>query len=176
MTKQQVKQFMVVLKAWSYSQAMAVISSFRPTVAALVFFVLFGFSQNCFTAYQRDDKCTVVYSVTALTFAKQLPGRVLDIGTRSIQITQHAAQRMQERGVSEQEVISAIKTGQLFAYLDDPKVKIGYYNPGNGLFLAVDQRHKRLITVIKFTDKGYPERVMSRQKDNQAKENIIGHI
>ncbi len=151
-----------LLKAWVRCQAQVFITSFRPTVAALVFLFLFGYVQQCWFSTAPPKYCPAVGSVSVLVVAQQLPRQTISLGVRSLEITQHAAQRMAERGVTIAEIRAAVLQAQLFAYLDNNRVKIGYYDARAGLFLAVDQRHHRLITVIRKVNSGYPERLISR--------------
>lgn len=155
-------QFKYFFSAWARHQVQAFISSFRPTVVTLVFLFLFGYVQQCWLSAVPPKSCPVVGSVSVLVVAQQLPRQTINLGVRSLEVTQHAAERMAQRGVSLAEIRDAVQTAQLFAYLDNNRVKIGYYDNRSGLFLAVDQRHHKLITVIRKVNNGYPERLMSR--------------
>lgn len=148
---------------WCRCQAKEFTVSFRPTVAMLVFLFMFGYAQQCLVSTKPPEECSLAAPVSVFAIAKHLPARIIDLGSRTLVVTRHASERMQERQVSIEEVTRAVRDGQLFAYLDKKLVKIGYYDINNGLFLAVDQRHKKLITVIKFVDGNYPERVMTRK-------------
>lgn len=149
-------------QTWLQVQAQILISTFRSTVTALVFLFLFGYVQQCWFSTAPPKYCPAVGSVSVLVVAQQLPRQTISLGVRSLEITQHAAQRMAERGVTIAEIRAAVLQAQLFAYLDNNRVKIGYYDARAGLFLAVDQRHHRLITVIRKVNSGYPERLISR--------------
>ena len=151
-----------LLKAWVRCQAQVFITSFRPTVAALVFLFLFGYIQQCWLSTAPPKTCPVVGSASVLVVAGQLPRQTISLGVRSLEITKHAAERMAERGVSLAEIRTAVQRAQLFAYADNGLVKIGYYDHKTNLFLAVDQRHTKLITVIRKVNNGYPERLITR--------------
>lgn len=157
-----------LLPAWLRVQVRAFISSFRPTVTALVFLFLFGYVQQCWLSAVPPRSCPAVGSASVLVVAQQLPRQTISLGVRSLEITKHAAERMAERGVSLPEIRTAVQRAQLFAYLDKDRVKIGYYDAESGLFLAVDQRHHKLITVIRKVNSGYPERLMTRSNLTQS--------
>lgn len=159
-TNQSLKQY---YPTWLQVQAQIFISTFRPTVAVLVFLFLFGYAQQCWFSISPPKFCPAFGSVSVLVVAQQLPRQTISLGVRSLEITQHAAERMAERGISIAEIRTAVLHAQLFAYLDNNRVKIGYYDARAGLFLAVDQRHHKLITVIRKVNAGYPERLMTRE-------------
>lgn len=149
-------------QTWLQVQAQILISTLRPTIAVLVFLFLFGYVQQCWLSSVPPKSCPVTGSVSVLVLAQQLPKQTINLGVRSLEITEHAVQRMAQRGVSIAEIRAAVLQAQLFAYSDNNRVKIGYYDARVGLFLAVDQRHHKLITVIRKVNSGYPERLMTR--------------
>lgn len=102
-------------------------------------------------------------------------------GTRMLVITRHAAQRMAERGVSREVIHLALDRGKLFAYKHvrgGGLIKIGYYLPAStvgaaknlltaegkidpkGVFVAVDQTHQKIVTVIRNVPVEYVTRLL----------------
>ncbi|QQS23066.1 DUF4258 domain-containing protein [bacterium] len=102
--------------------------------------------------------------------AKQQAISTIKAGYRTLLITRHAAQRMAERGVSREVIALALERGKLFAYKHargGGLIKIGYYLSDNaftgaakGVFVAVDQVHEKVVTVIRGVPVEYIRRLI----------------
>lgn len=153
------------IKTVVYATAKAIIAKFKPTILALVFLLVSGYIQNLVPSFE-PDKCgtssSSTVSVLGLTsyFAKE----TLQVGERKIDISLHAAQRMVERSISTGQIQSAVRFGQIFAYRHSDKLKIGYYYDLGKLFIAVDQRHQKILTVIGGVPAKYMEKLIQNHK------------
>ena len=81
--------------------------------------------------------------------------------TQALSFTTHALARMEERGVSREQVLRAVERGESFPYYHQSVWKTGYYDPGQKLFLATDQAV--VITVITGATRGYVERLKRKK-------------
>jgi len=65
-----------------------------------------------------------------------------------LEFSNHAVQRLIERGVSVEQASQVIGKSQPFKYFHDNLVKIGYYDKASGIFIATDGVTNEIITVI----------------------------
>ncbi len=70
---------------------------------------------------------------------------------------------MAERGVTIENIQTAVEEGRLFAYVHSGLIKIGYYDEQGELFLSIDQRHTKLVTAIRKSSRGYVDRLLERR-------------
>lgn len=144
------------------------IASLKPTITALVFLLVSSFAQQLMDKVQLNKPCPpaslentsftyfsrylgvfMAPMVSLQTKAVELEGQTVLAGARVLKITRHAAERMIQRGISKQAIGTAVNTGKLFAYNHANKiVKIGYYSTVSRVFVAVDQQHHKILTVI----------------------------
>lgn len=152
------------------------IASLKPTITALVFLLVSSFAQQLMDKIQLKESCPPVTPAAAQVVdqgntgfasiirylgafmapmasvqakAVELEGQTVMAGARALKITRHAAERMIQRGVTKQAIGTAVNTGKLFAYNHANKiVKIGYYSTVTRVFVAVDQQHHKILTVI----------------------------
>lgn len=126
--------------------------------------LLSSYLQGAVDKAKRTDPCSP--AVTSMSFNQAVAAGVassadaasgywkqssIQAGTRTLKITRHAAERMVERGVSRRMIHAVVDSGKLFAYKHTggrELIKIGYYSPVNRVFVAVDQTHQKIITVI----------------------------
>ncbi len=99
-------------------------------------------------------------SVTFGAVITLIQENTLKAGARSVIISKHAAKRMLERSISADHITGAVEVGKLFAYQHNNLIKIGYYHEASKIFLALDQQHKRIITVIRHVPPEYILRLM----------------
>ncbi len=74
------------------------------------------------------------------------PSGILRIGNANLKLSQHAVERISQRGLSLAEIESALVEARGFQYFHDGAWKIGYYDPVSRIF--VGQQQGRVITVI----------------------------
>ena len=76
-------------------------------------------------------------ATTAGAAARSPAGQqLITAGTRVLQLSQHALQRMSERGVSLEQVQKVVNTTQPFRYFHEGAWKTGYYDPVSQIFVA----------------------------------------
>lgn len=139
------------------------IVSLKPTITALVFLLVSSFAQQLMDKINRsdylDNPCAVGGVLNYQAKSVELQGQTILAGSRALKITRHAAERMVERGVSKQTIGMVVNNGKLFAYNHANKiVKIGYYSTVSKVFVAVDQQHYKILTVIH----NVPEKYISK--------------
>lgn len=61
---------------------------------------------------------------------------LVDIGLRGLELSQHAIQRMVQRGVSYEQIQEVITNGESFSYFHDGVWKVGYYDSGSQIFVG----------------------------------------
>lgn len=138
------------------------ISKLKPTLVALVFLLLSGYVQQLVQTGNVNPCNAQNIGLSIFATTHSFKNQSLEVGQRTLIITAHAAQRMLQREVTTQNIQSVIRMGQIFAYRHSQLIKIGYYDEATKLFLAVDQRHKQVITVIGNVPKIYIERLIGR--------------
>ncbi len=89
----------------------------------------------------------------------------ITVGTRTLILTKHAAQRIRERGVTVVNIQHAVHSGKLFAYAHGGLIKIGYYDEAARVFLAVDHRHEKIITAIRNSPRKYMVKLLGQRPD-----------
>ena len=70
---------------------------------------------------------------------------------------------MKERNISIQQIEAAFRRGELFAYVHENLVKIGYYDSASKVFIAVDQLHKKVLTLIHGVPEQYVQRLLAKR-------------
>ncbi len=78
-----------------------------------------------------------------------------------IRLSNHARQRMVERGVSPEQVRETIAHGESFRYYHTGRWETGYYDPDQKLFIATS--NGLVITVITSATRGYVERLKKKK-------------
>jgi hypothetical protein len=80
---------------------------------------------------------------------------------QELRFTEHARQRMEQRGVTLEQARAAAAFGESFRYFHDGKWKTGYFDEKQRLFLATDGGV--VITVITKADRRYVERLKRKK-------------
>ena len=71
---------------------------------------------------------------------------VLQIGSKEVELTKHALQRMSQRGVSLEQIQEVVSKSTPFKYFHEGAEKIGYYDPSSKIFIGEVQG--KVTTVI----------------------------
>ena len=138
--------------------------SLKPTVITLVFIMLSSYLQQKLDPSKLDN-CTsqtgdrIVLGALISSFKDRMVGA----GSRTLYISNHAMERMAQRKVTGQNLGQVLEMGKLFAYSHGDRIKIGYYYNASKIFMAVDQEHKKIITVIKNVPVEYVSRLIVRR-------------
>jgi RHS repeat-associated protein len=86
--------------------------------------------------------------VTQLAFAAV--GGVIKLGSTGLELSEHAAARIAQRGVSLEKVESVVQTAKAFTYKHEGVLKTGYYDAASKIFVAAkDGRVRTVITNVK---------------------------
>ncbi len=160
------------------------IITLKPTITALVFLLVSSYLQGVLDKAKGVDPCpppvttiskSVKYGVLGLLINKarnldtQFNNPIVKAGSRTLIITRHAAERMRERAVGRELIHLALDQGKLFAYKHTRGgglIKIGYYVPAGslvgakGVFVAVNQTHEKILTVIRGVPIDYVSRLV----------------
>jgi hypothetical protein len=133
-------------------RARLIFAIIKPTFTALAFLLASGLFPGSLTDSSRLDSpkqnnqpCVSSAATGSLAWL----GAVKQSGSKAVDITSHAAERMRQRGVSLAMVANTIKPGNKFPYKHTGIFKIGYYDEATKIFVATDGKNGRVITVIK---------------------------
>lgn len=149
MGKRRSKSIVKLLKTELYSLVQSLIHKIKPTLLALVFILISGYVTQFLDSGELNF-CTVGKKPQPLyaLAVSYLTHNIIPVGQRTLYVTDHAALRMIQRSVGFQNIQHVVRVGKLFAYRHSNLIKIGYYDEVSKLFIAVDQRHRKIVTVI----------------------------
>ncbi len=112
-------------------------------------------------ALRTEAAVPAVTAATTAGAAASSPAgqQIITVGTRVLQLSQYALQRMSERGVSIEQVQKIVNTAQSFRYFHDGAWKTGYYDPVSKIFVA--EVEGVITTVIAKVNPQYIENLKS---------------
>ncbi len=141
-------------------RAKLIFAIIKPAFTALAFLLASGLiplnTQNLANLKPVNPvPCVGTAAAGSLAISGGIQNQTIQIGTKAVTITKHAAQRMLERGVKLQDLAKTIEYGEKFYYFHSGIGKIGYFDSVSEIFVAADRKNGRVITVIKGISKIY---------------------